>query len=85
MALKGKDGVVFAVENIVLSKLYEPGCIKRVFNVDAHIGMVIIFSLYLPYIRPLPVSNRTQKPWSILQEMSAPAIVIILVLLSRQK
>ncbi|VDD82786.1 unnamed protein product [Mesocestoides corti] len=41
VALKGKDGVVFAVENIVLSKLHEPGCIKRVFTVDAHIGMVV--------------------------------------------
>lgn len=40
VALKGKDGVVFAVENIVLSKLYEPGCVKRTFSIDEHIGMV---------------------------------------------
>ncbi|VDN98084.1 unnamed protein product [Rodentolepis nana] len=39
VALKGKDGVVFAVENIVLSKLYEPGCVKRTFSIDEHIGM----------------------------------------------
>ncbi|VDM16382.1 unnamed protein product [Hydatigera taeniaeformis] len=41
VALKGKDGVVFAVENIVLSKLYEPGCVKRTFSIDEHIGMVV--------------------------------------------
>ncbi|VDN20928.1 unnamed protein product, partial [Dibothriocephalus latus] len=41
VALKGKDGVVFAVENIVLSKLYEAGCTKRIYNVDTHIGMVV--------------------------------------------
>nr|VZI32905.1 unnamed protein product [Spirometra erinaceieuropaei] len=41
VALKGKDGVVFAVENIVLSKLYEAGCTKRIYNIDTHIGMVV--------------------------------------------
>ena len=40
IAIKGKDVVVFAVENIVTSKLYEPGCNKRIYNIDRHIGMV---------------------------------------------
>ena len=36
---RGKDGVVFAVEKIVTSKLYEKGANKRIFNVDRHVGM----------------------------------------------
>lgn len=40
IAIRGKDCVVFAVENIVTSKLYEPGCVKRIYNVDKNIGMV---------------------------------------------
>merc|ERR1712183_279190 len=39
IALRGKDGVVFAVEKIVTSKLYEKGANKRIFNVDRHVGM----------------------------------------------
>jgi len=41
VAIRGKDGVVFAVEKIVLSKLYEPGSNKRIFNIDSHIGMAV--------------------------------------------
>lgn len=40
IALRGKDGVVFAVEKLVTSKLYEPGANKRIFHVDEHVGMV---------------------------------------------
>jgi len=40
IALKGKDGVVFAVEKLVTSKLYENGANRRIFSVDTHIGMV---------------------------------------------
>ncbi|XP_078052490.1 proteasome alpha7 subunit [Augochlora pura] len=40
IGLRGKDGVVFAVEKIITSKLYEPGANKRIFNIDQHIGMV---------------------------------------------
>jgi 20S proteasome subunit alpha 7 len=40
IALRGKDGVVFAVEKIVTSKLYEKGANKRIFNIDNHVGMV---------------------------------------------
>ncbi|VDL91116.1 unnamed protein product [Schistocephalus solidus] len=64
VALKGKDGVVFAVENIVLSKLYEAGCTKRIYNIDTHIGMALVervsmhmhaYTLYSA-IRPFGVS-----------------------------
>ncbi|ELT91222.1 hypothetical protein CAPTEDRAFT_161186 [Capitella teleta] len=41
IAIRGKDGVVFAVEKLVQSKLYERGANKRIFNVDKHIGMGI--------------------------------------------
>lgn len=40
LALRGKDGVVFAVEYIVQSKLHEKAPHHRIFNVDKHIGMV---------------------------------------------
>lgn len=40
VALRGKDGVVFAVEKLVTSKLYETGANRRIFNIDTHIGMV---------------------------------------------
>ncbi|KRT82017.1 hypothetical protein AMK59_5958, partial [Oryctes borbonicus] len=41
IGLKGKDGVVFAVEKLVTSKLYEPGANKRIFNIDGHVGMAV--------------------------------------------
>ena len=40
IAIRGKDGVVFAVEKLVQSKLYEVGANKRIFNIDRHVGMV---------------------------------------------
>ena len=39
LALRGKDGVVFAVEYIVKSKLYEQEPHHRIFNIGRHIGM----------------------------------------------
>jgi len=41
VALRGKDGVVLAVEKLVTSKLYEPGTNKRLFTVDRHIGVAV--------------------------------------------
>lgn len=41
IALKGKDSVVFAVEKLITSKLYEPLTNKRIFNIDNHIGMAV--------------------------------------------
>jgi len=41
IGLKGKDGVVFAVEKLVTSKLYEPGANRRVFTIDRHVGMAV--------------------------------------------
>lgn len=41
IALRGKDGVVLAVEKLVTSKLYEPGTNKRLFTVDRHVGVAV--------------------------------------------
>ncbi|XP_014273298.1 proteasome subunit alpha type-3 [Halyomorpha halys] len=41
IGLRGKDGVVLAVEKLVTSKLYEPGANKRLFTIDKHIGMAV--------------------------------------------
>jgi len=41
IGLRGKDGVVFGVEKLITSKLYEPGANKRIFNVDSHVGMAV--------------------------------------------
>ncbi|KAF5302330.1 hypothetical protein FQA39_LY10369 [Lamprigera yunnana] len=41
IGLKGKDGVVFAVEKLVTSKLYEPGANRRIFSIDKHVGMAV--------------------------------------------
>ncbi|XP_008543308.1 proteasome subunit alpha type-3 [Microplitis demolitor] len=41
ISLRGKDGVVFAVEKLVTSKLYEAGANKRIFNIDEHVGMAV--------------------------------------------
>ncbi|XP_015747580.1 PREDICTED: proteasome subunit alpha type-3-like [Acropora digitifera] len=40
VGIKGRDGVVFGVEKLVLSKLYEYGANKRIIHIDSHIGMV---------------------------------------------
>ncbi|KAM3594236.1 uncharacterized protein V6R79_004615 [Siganus canaliculatus] len=41
IAIRCKDGVVFGVEKLVLSKLYEEGSNKRIFNIDRHVGMAV--------------------------------------------
>ncbi|XP_033207671.1 proteasome subunit alpha type-3 [Belonocnema kinseyi] len=41
IGLRGKDGVVIAVEKLVTSKLYEAGANKRIFNIDRHVGMAV--------------------------------------------
>ncbi|XP_051057744.1 proteasome subunit alpha type-3-like [Phodopus roborovskii] len=39
--IRCKDGVVFGVEKLVLSKLYDEGSNKRLFNGDQHVGMAV--------------------------------------------
>jgi 20S proteasome subunit alpha 7 len=46
IAIKFKDGVVFAVEKIVNSKLLVPGSNKRIQTIDRHIG--VAYSGLLP-------------------------------------
>jgi len=41
IGLRVKDGVVFAVEKIVISKMLEPTSNKRIHTVDKHAGMAI--------------------------------------------
>lgn len=41
VAIRGKDGIVIAVEKLVTSKLYEHGANKRIFTVDGHIGVAV--------------------------------------------
>jgi len=41
VGLRGKDGVVFAMEKLVTSKLYEPGANRRLFGIDRHVGMAV--------------------------------------------
>uniref|UniRef100_A0A8C4QIQ0 Proteasome subunit alpha type n=1 Tax=Eptatretus burgeri TaxID=7764 RepID=A0A8C4QIQ0_EPTBU len=41
IGIRCKDGVVFGVEKLVLSKLYEEGSNKRIFTIDRHIGMAV--------------------------------------------
>uniref|UniRef100_G3MMG5 Proteasome subunit alpha type n=1 Tax=Amblyomma maculatum TaxID=34609 RepID=G3MMG5_AMBMU len=41
VALRGRDGIVFAVEKLVTSKLYEAGANKRIFTVDWHVGVAV--------------------------------------------
>lgn len=39
VGLRGKDGVVLAVEKLITSKLYEEDSGSRIFNIDRHIGL----------------------------------------------
>ncbi|KAG2457761.1 ARI4A protein, partial [Polypterus senegalus] len=41
IGIRCKDGIVFGVEKLVLSKLYEEGSNKRIFNIDRHVGMAV--------------------------------------------
>jgi len=41
VAIRCKDGVVFGVEKLVTSKLYERGTGKRIFSIDRHVGMAV--------------------------------------------
>lgn len=40
IGLRGKDGVVLAVEKLITSKLYEPESGARIFTIDKSIGLV---------------------------------------------
>ena len=39
VAIKCKDGVVFGVEKLIISKMIEKSSNKRIFTVDTHIGI----------------------------------------------
>jgi 20S proteasome subunit alpha 7 len=41
VGIRGKDGVVFGVEKLITSKLYESGDNKRILNVDKHVGAAV--------------------------------------------
>lgn len=41
VGIRGKDGVVFGVEKLITSKLYEKGANKRIIHIDKRIGMVL--------------------------------------------
>eukprot|EP00128_Syssomonas_multiformis_P000962 Colp12_sorted_trinity150504_noHs@6639 len=41
LAVRVKDGVVFGVEKLIVSKLYEPGANTRIFTVDQHVGVAV--------------------------------------------
>jgi len=42
VAIRCKDGVVFGVEKLITSKLYEPTTTgKRIFTIDKHVGMAV--------------------------------------------
>jgi len=41
IGLRGKDGVVLAVEKLITSKLHEPLANKRLFSIDKHIGVAV--------------------------------------------
>lgn len=41
IAIKCKDGVVMAVEKLIISKLHEDDSNMRIFNIDNHVGMAI--------------------------------------------
>lgn len=41
IGIKCKDGIVFAVEKLITSKLHEDDSNQRVFNIDKHIGMAV--------------------------------------------
>ena len=52
VAIRCKDGVIFAVEKLITSKLHESGTAQRIFTIDKHVGMVCFFcqvplSLYI--------------------------------------
>lgn len=47
IGIRFKDGVVFASENIVVSKLHEPNATKHLFTVDGKLGVVMTLQLIL--------------------------------------
>jgi len=57
VALRCADGVVFAVEKIISSKLLEPNTNRRIQTIDTHIGMAA--AGLVPDIRQL--ANRARK------------------------
>lgn len=65
VGIRGKDGVVFGVEKLVTSKLYEAGANKRLFNIDRHIGIVSRYSTFdsviMWHLVAFIITNRTNN------------------------
>lgn len=82
MAIRCKDGVVFGVEKLVLSKLYEEGSNKRIFNIDRHVGMVNkqtnIHTHPYPAVRNLPPSPSVSFSLSLSLSLSRQAVAGLL-------
>ena len=53
VAIRCRDGVIFAVEKLITSKLHESGTGQRVFTIDKHVGMVSLFINKLFFARNL--------------------------------
>lgn len=49
IALRGKNGVVLAVEKIVRSPLYEEDAGARIYSIDKHIGIVRDLSKWISF------------------------------------
>ena len=49
VGVKCKDGIVFGVEKLVTSKLYEVGANKRIFHIDTHVGIVSKILIHTVY------------------------------------
>lgn len=64
IGLRGKDGVVLAVEKLVTSKLYEPGANKRIFTIDTHIGMVSEGHHIVGRRKPLRILQNDSWEWT---------------------
>lgn len=41
IGLKCKDGVILAVENLLISKMLVPGSNRKIFTVGPHLGIAI--------------------------------------------
>ena len=61
IAIRGKDGVVFAVEKIITSKLYGKESNRRIFSVDRQINASLTSLQNEPYVERLRTVEITQK------------------------
>lgn len=70
IALRGKNGVVLAVEKIVRSPLYEEDAGARIYSIDKHIGIVSDYQHFSHIYRVIDIQLKNKNKCNSFQALA---------------